>query len=163
MSYSWYPQPPLIPGSSIDSVSDVTQNLTCNGVVNLPNTVCTFSNAGTTYLNLMNATAGTFSLVSVVGEGSNNGLQILETGTGPKQGVATLVAGTVLVNNTSVSATSRIFLAHQGLNGTTPTVLGNLYVSAVSPGTSFTITSSSSSDSSFVAYHINEPAVNNIV
>jgi hypothetical protein len=69
-----------------------------------------------------------------------------------KQGTATLVAGTVVVANTSVTATSRIFLTCQTPGGT----VGALYVSARTAGTSFTITSTSGSDTSTVAYEIFE-------
>lgn len=81
------------------------------------------------------------------------GLRVKE-GTNGKQGVATLVAGTVTVACTTVTATSRIFLTSQA-DGGTP---GWLRVSARTAGTSFTITSSSASDTSTVAYQIFEPA-----
>lgn len=68
-------------------------------------------------------------------------------------GSATLVAGTVTINTSKVTAVSRIFPAHQSPGGT----LGALYVSARTPGTSFVITSLSGSDTSVVAWHIVEP------
>jgi hypothetical protein len=70
------------------------------------------------------------------------------------QGVATLAAGTVTVANTSVTATSRIHLTVQTPGGT----VGSPYVSARTAGTSFTITSTSGTDTSTVAYLICEPA-----
>lgn len=81
------------------------------------------------------------------------GLRVKE-GSNAKQGTATLTAGAVTVSNTSVTANSRIFLTSQA-DGGTP---GWLRVSARSAGTSFTITSSSGSDTSTVAYQIFEPA-----
>ena len=81
-----------------------------------------------------------------------NGLRVFE-GANAKQGVATLVAGTVTVSNTSVTAVSRIFLTSQADGGTT----GYLRVSARVVGTSFTITSGSGTDTSTVAYEIAEP------
>lgn len=69
-----------------------------------------------------------------------------------KQGVATLVAGTVTVSNHSITAVSRIFLTAQDGNTT-----GALRVSARTAGTSFTITSSSNTDTGVVAYEIFEP------
>ncbi len=84
---------------------------------------------------------------------AGKGLRIKE-GTGAKMGVATLAAGTVTVANTSVTATSRILLTCQTPGGTP----GFLYVSARTAGTGFTITSSSSSDTSVVAWLIFEPA-----
>lgn len=82
------------------------------------------------------------------------GLNVKE-GTNCKQGTATLVAGTVVVSNTSVTANSRIFLTTQSVGGTA----GFLVVSARVAGTSFTILSSSGTDTSVVAYQIFEPSV----
>ncbi len=82
-----------------------------------------------------------------------SGLRITE-GVNCKQGVATLVAGSVSVGNTSVTANSRIFLTSQVDGGT----VGFLRVSARTAGTSFVITSSSATDTSTVAYQIYEPA-----
>jgi hypothetical protein len=84
---------------------------------------------------------------------AGKGLQIKE-GTNARSGVVTLVAGTATVANTSVTATSRIQLTSQS-DGGTP---GWLRVSARTSGASFTITSSSASDTSSVAYFIVEPA-----
>lgn len=81
------------------------------------------------------------------------GLRVGE-GANAKQGTATLTAGTVVVANTSVTANSRILLTGQAPNGGTP---GSLAVSARTPGTSFTILSSSGADVSTVAYEIFEP------
>lgn len=81
------------------------------------------------------------------------GLRVSE-GANAKQGVSTLAAGTVTVANTSVTATSRIFLTSQSDGGT----VGFLRVSARTAGTSFVITSSSGTDTSVVAWQIFEPA-----
>lgn len=88
-------------------------------------------------------------LVQTVG----TGLRIKE-GSNAKQGVSTLVAGTVTVANTSVTANSRIQLTGNS-DGGTP---GWLRVSARVAGTSFTITSSSVTDTGTVAWSIFEPA-----
>jgi hypothetical protein len=58
------------------------------------------------------------------------------------------------VPNTAVTAASEIFLTAQ-VPGGSP---GALYVSARTPGVSFTITSTSATDTSAVAYRIDEPA-----
>ena len=79
------------------------------------------------------------------------GLRVAE-GSNAKQGVATLSGGTIVVPNTSVTANSRIFPMAQDNNTT-----GALRISARTPGTSFTITSSNSADSGLVAYEIFEP------
>ena len=86
--------------------------------------------------------------VSTIG----NGLLVAE-GANAKQGVATLVAGTVVVANTSVTASSRIFLTAQDNNTT-----GHLRVSARTAGTSFTILSTVNTDTGVIAYEIFEPA-----
>lgn len=83
---------------------------------------------------------------------AGRGLQVAE-GSNAKQGTATLAAGTVTVANTSVTASSRIFLTAQN-SGAAP---GALRVSARTAGTSFTITSTSGTDTSLVAYEIFEP------
>jgi hypothetical protein len=80
------------------------------------------------------------------------GLQIAE-GTNAKMGASTLAAGTVTVANTSVTANSRIFLTCQTPGGTP----GFLRVSARSAGASFTILSSSNTDTSVVGWFIVEP------
>ena len=80
------------------------------------------------------------------------GLQVAE-GANAKQGTAVLVAGSSVVANTSVTASSRILLTSNA-DGGTP---GFLRVSARTAGTSFTITSSSGTDTSTVAYEIFEP------
>jgi hypothetical protein len=83
---------------------------------------------------------------------STNRLEVVE-GSNAKMGTATLVAGTVTVNTTAVTASSRIFLTAQNTGGTA----GALRVSARVNGTSFTITSTSGTDTSSVAWLIIEP------
>lgn len=70
-----------------------------------------------------------------------------------RMGTAVLVAGSKVVNTTAVSSTSRIFVFCQ-IPGGTP---GFLRISARTSGTSFTITSSSGTDTSTVAWIIFEP------
>ena len=91
---------------------------------------------------------GNFSIDTV-----GAGLRVKE-GSNAKQGTATLVAGVAVVSNTSVTANSRIFLTSQ-VDGGTP---GFLRVNTRTAGVSFTITSSSVTDTSTVAYQIFEPA-----
>lgn len=90
--------------------------------------------------NLVIATAG-------------KGLQVKE-GSNAKMGTATLSGGGATVATTAVTASSRIFLTNQSAGGTP----GFLRVGTVTAGTSFTITSSSGSDTSTVAWFIVEPA-----
>lgn len=79
------------------------------------------------------------------------GLRVSEAANG-KQGIATLVAGTVTVANTSVTANSRIWYCGQDSN-----VTGWLNLTK-NVGVGFTITSSVNLDTGIVAYLINEPA-----
>lgn len=95
-----------------------------------------------------NAVVGNFS----VGP-AGSGLRVAE-GANAKQGTAVLVAGTLVVANTSVTAVSRIFLTSQVPGGTT----GWLGISARVVGTSFTILSSNPLDTSTVAWEMFEPA-----
>jgi hypothetical protein len=65
---------------------------------------------------------------------------------------ATLVAGTVTVAHTGITASSLIFLSRRVAGGT----LGHLSYTRIA-GTSFTINSSSATDTSTVSYFIVEP------
>lgn len=81
------------------------------------------------------------------------GLSIKE-GSNCKQGASVLVGGTVTVSTTAVTASSRIQLTGN-VDGGTP---GWVRVSARNAGSDFTITSSSGSDTSTVAWFITEPS-----
>lgn len=99
-------------------------------------------------------TTGAYSAVSAdvriatVGKG----LKVAE-GTNGKLGSSTLVGGTVTVANTSVTASSKIFIQRRVAGGT----LGNITYTR-SAGVSFTINSSSATDTSVLDWHIIEPA-----
>lgn len=84
---------------------------------------------------------------------AGKGLFVKE-GSNAKMGTATLTAGSATVSTTAVAATSRIFLT-SNTDGGTP---GFVRVSARSAGTSFTITSSSGTDTSTIAWMIVDPA-----
>lgn len=88
-------------------------------------------------------------VLGTVGEGVR-----IKEGTNARMGVATLVAGTVTVNTTAVTASSRVMLTGQNSSGTH----GELTVSARTAGTSFTITSSNGADTRSVGWIIFEPA-----
>lgn len=105
------------------------------------------------------ANAGTLTTDGSLTVGGNldiynagRGLQIGE-GTNAKQGTAVLTAGAVTVANTSVTATSRIYLTIQTPGGT----VGSPYVFSRTAGTSFVVHSTSGTDTSTVAYLIVEP------
>lgn len=80
----------------------------------------------------------------------------LKEGSNARMGVSTLVAGTVTVSNTSVTANTRILLTVQSLG--TVAVPQAVYPSARVPGTSFTITSADATDTSVVLWELKEPA-----
>jgi hypothetical protein len=118
----------------------LTGNLTVNG--NITSTgLNTVSGAN------INATLGPVDVTT-----AGSGLKVAE-GANAKQGTAVLVAGAVTVADTAVTANSRILLTSQ-VDGGTP---GFVRVSARVAGTSFTITSSSATDTSTIAYEIFEP------
>jgi len=110
------------------------------------------TNIGINY-NAKGSAPHAFNNGNVVANTLGFGFRVRE-GANAKQGTATLVAGSSVVANTSVTATSRIFLTSNA-DGGTP---GFLRVSARSAGVSFTITSSSGTDTSTVAYEIFEAA-----
>lgn len=94
--------------------------------------------------------AGNFSIML-----AGHGLRVAE-GTNAKQGVSTLVGGTLVVANTSITAVSRVQLTPQTLGTvTTPSACG---VSARVAATSFTILCSQATDTSVIAWEIFEPA-----
>lgn len=70
------------------------------------------------------------------------------------RGAATLVAGTILVNTTAVTASSIIVLTGQNSSG----IAGELTISARTPGVSFTITSANVADTRSIGWLILEPA-----
>ena len=88
-----------------------------------------------------------------IGLTAGAGFKIAE-GSDARMGKSTLVGGTVTVSNATITNNTRIFLTNQNGAGTP----GFLYVSARSAGTSFTITSSSGTDTSDVAWLLVEPS-----
>jgi hypothetical protein len=90
---------------------------------------------------------------SFVAAAAGGGLRVKE-GSNAMMGRSTLVAGTVVVGNTAVTANSEIFLTCQTPGGTP----GFLRISDRTAGTSFTILSSSGTDTSVVSWLIVEPA-----
>lgn len=79
-------------------------------------------------------------------------LEVLD-GSNKRMGTAVLVAGSVTVSNTTVTANTRIFTSRQAAGGT----LGHLSIGTVVAGTSFVINSSSGTDTSTVAWLLIEP------
>lgn len=130
-------------------------------------TLLTLANPSTTTLNLLWGTDNTGDIGAsgatrpksiwlagnAILESAGSGLLIKE-GSNATMGVSTLVAGTVTVSTTKVTANSRIFLTAQNSSG----VPGFVGVSARNAGTDFTITSASVADTSNIAWIIIEPA-----
>lgn len=87
---------------------------------------------------------------------ASNTVKMNATGGAAVAGKATLVAGTVVVDTTKVTANSIILLTPQDLSTVTaPKAVG---VTARTPGTSFTITSADNTDTSDIGWAIIEPA-----
>ncbi len=78
---------------------------------------------------------------------------IIKEGSNASLGVATMTAGVVTVSNTVVTNSSRIFLTPQNTSGTA----GSVFVSARVANSTFTIASTSTSDTRQVAWQIIEP------
>lgn len=105
-----------------------------------------FSTGGTNRLEITSTGEVT---IQTVGKGIS-----IKTGTNARMGKSVLVAGTVIVSTTAVTANSHIFLTSNSSGGT----IGDIDVTNITAGTSFTITSSSSLDTSTVAWIIFEPS-----
>lgn len=75
----------------------------------------------------------------------------IKSGSGQRAGNATLVAGTVTVNNATVSAKTVVMLTRKTIGG----VPGNLTYT-LSAGSGFTINSANASDTSTVSYFLIE-------
>lgn len=145
-------------GGTVNSVSGISSTI-INGSSNLISSAATFS----TIINgFSNSLSGSFSTI-IAGSGITSSLNqsaiakhyaVVTGGTDNSAGIAILVGGTVVVNTTKVTNASMIQLTHQNTSGT----LGHIYVSARTAGTSFTITSSSGTDTSTIFWQIWEPA-----
>lgn len=86
---------------------------------------------------------------------AGNGLYIKE-GVNACMGRATLVAGTITISTTKVTAASEVFLSIQSLGTVTaPKAIG---VTGRTAGTSFVITSADATDTSVISWEIKEPA-----
>jgi hypothetical protein len=110
------------------------------------------SGDGGTQFRFYNAGGGGFHFTSFPTYFEVPALRVKE-GSNQHMGTAVLVAGTVTVSNTAVTANSRILLTAQNTGGTA----GELSISARTAGTSFTITSASGSDTRTIAWLILEP------
>lgn len=112
------------------------------------------------HMEFVTSSAGTRSVaMSILKTGqvtlpkAGTGLSI-KTGSNCKMGTSVLVAGTVTVSTTAVTASSIIFLTHGVAGGT----LGVPSVGTIVAGTSFVINSSSALDTSTINWLIIEPS-----
>lgn len=100
-----------------------------------------------------NGTTNTFTnglTVSTAGKGIS-----IKSGTNAKAGTsAAMVAGTISVSTTAITANSVVILTQKAIGGTP----GALYVSSISIGSGFTIKSTSSTDTSTVNWIIMDTA-----
>jgi hypothetical protein len=129
----------------------ITATTTAGAVVlSLPAAVTapgSITSATTLTATLGNITATNGNLV--LGTAGNK----INIATGANSSVGTsaaMIAGTITVANTSVTAASKIFLTNGGAAGT----IGTLSVGTIVPGTSFVINSSNVLDTSVVNYLI---------
>lgn len=99
---------------------------------------------------VVDVTAGDLDVAAgnVAIQTAGKGLQVKE-GSNARMGQATLVAGTVTVSNTSVTANTRIFISRASPGGT-PGALGTICVGTVTPSTSFVINSLDPTDGTTV-------------
>lgn len=156
----------LLTGNAQDTSIENATEITPNG--SAVRFVQTNSGTTATLTLINNITANLYSgVVNILDDSSANILAggdvrvttvgktlYVKEGTNAKMGTSSLVAGTVVVNTTAVTASSRIFLTPQNTSGTA----GAVSVSARTAGTSFTMTSTSSSDTRSIAWLIIEPA-----
>lgn len=104
--------------------------------------------------HILDDAAGTIVAAGDVKVGTVGKTLYVKEGTNAKMGTSSLVAGSAVVNTTAVTASSRIFLTPQNTSGTA----GAVSVSARTAGTSFTMTSTSGTDTRSIAWLIIEPA-----
>lgn len=149
LTADWYHY--LAPNSSTNPAATLTWAYQANG--GAISTQMALSSVGNLTLSSI-TTSGTSSIGPVTFTSTVN-LTLarklnIPTGTNAITGTATLVAGTVVVNTTSVTASSQIFLTAQE----TGVFTGSLRVSARTAGTSFTILSTVLTDTASVAWFI---------
>jgi hypothetical protein len=131
------------------NLSLVKADVGLGSVDNTADTAKPVSTATTTQLNLKLPLAGGSMTGDISFTTTGKGIKLKDlASSNARSGLSVLVAGTVVVANTSVTANTRVQLTSQ-VDGGTP---GWLRVSARTSGTSFTILSSSATDTSSVAW-----------
>jgi hypothetical protein len=135
------------------SVVNTPTNATGYGITSIDGVPIGQSAAAVGTFSSLTSNGSVFAARNLSSETVGYGLTIKE-GTNAKQGTAVLVAGTIAVVNSSITANSRIFLSNQLSSGTP----GALYVASRTIGSGFTVTSTSTTDTSTIAYLITEPS-----
>jgi len=134
-------------GSLLNLVQDNAS--TAAGVLRIqqdgPGDVVTIEGVGVPIFRVDNVGSLYFEKVS-------SGLNIKE-GANARMGVATLIGGTIAVANTSVTANTRVFVSRSTTGGTE----GHLSTTQIA-STSFTVNSSSGTDTSTVVWFLIEPS-----
>jgi hypothetical protein len=131
------------PGSATDNALARFSGTSGKAIKNGPVT-CNDSGdlSGLRDISPRDVTASGDLIANVVGKGLR-----VRGGANSRIGVATLVSGTVVVVNSSVTANTRIFLSRETL-GSSPGFLSYL----INPGTNFTINSSDGADDGQIAW-----------
>lgn len=133
------------------------------GLVNLPDNIAVngnlrLRNGGDYYSTVFHNVSTNYAQLYDIGPnnptslGVTGGYRVTE-GSNRYAGIATLVAGTVTISNTSILTGDRVTLHRQTAGGT----LGHLSISALVNATSFTILSSSVTETSTIYWEIRRP------
>ena len=145
-------------GSTINSINISTGSLVVSGGLAVNNNIWIGGNFhALSNIQTTGPTVGTLQIVGGAGITQSLALGtglLVHEGTNAKQGIASLVAGSSTLSNTSITTNSRIFLTAQST--TQPTNVGALFVSASTPSASFVVRSTNAQDSSTFAYEIFE-------
>lgn len=150
-----FPTPPFTDTNAlVRGSADVTKLLRfeVDGFTTLTTRVLTPQNAS--YIIAGTNIDNNFSVPQTFGNISQSVAALLSVASGANQraGNATLVAGTVTVNNTTVTANTIVMITRKTSGGT----LGTAITYTVNPATSFTINSDSALDTSTFSYFLIE-------
>lgn len=140
--------------AATSGVMRVRSDIALNSVAPLPSSYSLFrvqaktTSAGAAYTDVLTVRGDGATTVAGTCTCNKIGIDIVATPGAASAGVATLFAGTATIATTAITASSIVMLTYQAVAGTP----GVLYVSARVAGVSVTITSSSGTDVSGVAW-----------
>lgn len=142
-----------VTGVGSSTVTPITVELDYGtGVRLLPNPIPGVS-AGANQVTTITLNSGLTTTGNVTAAVAGSGVRIKE-GSNARMGTGTLSGGTVTIANTSVTASTRVFLTRTGSGTST----GQLRVSAQTASTSFVVTSTDNTDAGTFNYLLVEPA-----